>query len=51
MALKPGSTVYDGLVGLAAKANHLTLATRDLRAAATYDALGVDVIAILDDNG
>ena len=46
-----GGAVYDGLVGLAAKANHLPLATRDLRAAATYDALGVEVIAILDDNG
>src|SRR3954453_13299515 len=46
-----GGAVYDGLVGLAAKANHVPLATRDLRAAATYDALGVDVIAILDDHG
>jgi toxin FitB len=46
-----GGAVYDGLVGRAAQANRLALATRDLRAAATYDALGVDVIAILDDNG
>ena len=46
-----GGSVYDGLVGLAAKANDLPLATRDLRAAATYDAIGVDVIAILDDDG
>jgi predicted nucleic acid-binding protein len=44
-----GGAVYDGLVGLAAKANDLPLATRDLRAAATYGALGVDVIAIVDD--
>jgi predicted nucleic acid-binding protein len=44
-----GGAVYDGLVGLAAKANSLTLATRDLRAAATYDALGVEVVALLDD--
>lgn len=46
-----GGAVYDGLVGLAARANHLPLATRDLRAAATYEALGVEVIAILDDDG
>lgn len=46
-----GGAVYDGLVGLAAKATGLSLATRDLRAAATYDALGVDVVAILDDDG
>ena len=46
-----GGAVYDGLVGLAAKVNDLPLATRDLRAAATYDAIGVDVIAILDDDG
>jgi predicted nucleic acid-binding protein len=45
-----GGAVYDGLVGLAANAHDLTLATRDLRAAATYDALGVDVIAILDED-
>ena len=45
-----GGATYDGLVGLAANAHDLALATRDLRAAATYDALGVDVIAILDDN-
>jgi len=43
-----GGAVYDGLVGLAAKANDLPLATRDVRAAATYEALGVEVIAILD---
>ena len=44
-----GGAVYDGLVGLAAKSNSLPLATRDLRAAATYNALGVKVIEILDD--
>ena len=44
-----GGAVYDGLVGLAAAAHDLVLATRDVRAAATYSALGVDVIAILDD--
>jgi predicted nucleic acid-binding protein len=46
-----GGTVYDGLIGLAAKANSLPLATRDVRAAATFDALGVDVITIVDDDG
>lgn len=46
-----GGATYDGLVGLAAKANDLALVTRDLRAAATYDALGVDVIAVVDDIG
>lgn len=45
-----GGAVYDGLVGLAARSNSLSLATRDLRAAATYHALGVDVIEIVDDN-
>lgn len=38
-----GGAVYDGLVGLAARENGLTLATRDARARRTYDALGVDV--------
>ena len=46
-----GGAVYDGLVGLAAKSNSLPLATRDLRAAATYTALGVEVIEIVDQNG
>lgn len=44
-----GGAVYDGLVGLAARANSLPLATRDLRAAATYGVLGVDVRALLDE--
>lgn len=43
-----GAAVYDGLVGLAAKGNSLPLATRDLRAAATYNTLGVDVVEIVD---
>ncbi len=43
-----GGAVYDGLVALAAKANGLPLATRDVRAAATYEALGVEVVAIFD---
>lgn len=46
-----GGAVYDGLVGLAAKSSGLPLATRDLRAAATYTALGVEVIEIIDHNG
>ncbi len=37
-----GGAVYDALVGLAAKTNHCVLATRDARAKATYDAIGVD---------
>ncbi|MDR1633355.1 MAG: PIN domain-containing protein [Bifidobacteriaceae bacterium] len=36
-----GGAVYDGLVALAARAQGLTLATRDARAAGTYSALGV----------
>jgi len=44
-----GGAVYDALVGLAAKASSLPLATRDLRAAATYEALGVDVVTVDDD--
>lgn len=44
-----GGAVYDGLVGLAATCNSLPLATRDLRAAATYHTLGVEVIEIVDD--
>jgi predicted nucleic acid-binding protein len=43
-----GGAVYDGLVGLAAKAQSLPLVTRDLRAGATYQALGVEVIEIVD---
>lgn len=36
-----GGAVYDGLVALAARDNGAQLATRDARARATYDALGV----------
>ena len=45
-----GGAVYDGLVALAARYNSLPLATRDLRAAATYQALGVEVIEIVGDD-
>lgn len=45
-----GGAVYDGLVGLAARSNALPLATRDLRAATIYHALGVEVIEIVDDD-
>jgi predicted nucleic acid-binding protein len=38
-----GGAVYDGLVALAARANGATLATRDARARATYEALEVDI--------
>ncbi|MBS1673685.1 MAG: PIN domain-containing protein [Actinobacteria bacterium] len=38
-----GGAVYDGLVGLAAKAAGITLLSCDRRAASTYAALGVDV--------
>lgn len=37
-----GGAVYDALVGLAARQASLVLATRDVRAASTYAALGVD---------
>lgn len=38
-----GGAVYDALVGAAASAHDLTLATRDARAHATYVAIGVKV--------
>ncbi len=38
-----GGAVYDALVALAAAGNHAPLATRDARAKATYDAIGVEV--------
>lgn len=38
-----GGAVYDALVGLAAVENGCVLATRDGRARATYEALGVQV--------
>ena len=43
-----GGAVYDALVGLAARAAGLPLATRDARALGTYAALGVDVNVIAD---
>ena len=39
-----GGAVYDGLVALAAKEHGAELATRDLRAKATYEMVGVRVI-------
>jgi toxin FitB len=41
-----GSAVYDALVALAAKEHGATLATRDVRARGTYDAVGVTVIVV-----
>jgi predicted nucleic acid-binding protein len=38
-----GGAVYDALIALAALAHDATLATRDMRARATYDALGARV--------
>jgi predicted nucleic acid-binding protein len=43
-----GGAVYDALVGLAAGEASLPLATRDLRAAATYRVVGVDVVELVD---
>jgi toxin FitB len=39
-----GGAVYDALVGLAAIEHGVELGTRDARAQATYDALGVSVV-------
>jgi toxin FitB len=41
-----GGAVYDALVALAAKECGTPLATRDARARGTYDAVGVEVIAV-----
>lgn len=41
-----GGAVYDGLVALAAAEHDLRLATRDARARATYEALGVRVVLV-----
>lgn len=41
-----GGAVYDALVGLAAKQHDVELATRDERARATYDTLGVRVMVV-----
>jgi predicted nucleic acid-binding protein len=43
-----GGATYDGLVALAATEHRITLLTRDERARATYDALGVPVEIIPD---
>ncbi|HEV7720877.1 MAG TPA: PIN domain-containing protein [Iamia sp.] len=43
-----GGATYDALVALAARAHALPLATRDVRAAATYAALGVDIELVAD---
>lgn len=43
-----GGAVYDALVGLAAVEHGATLATRDGRAAATYEAVGARVVAAGD---
>ena len=41
-----GGAVYDALVALAARSHGASLATRDLRAKATYDLVGVDVLPV-----
>ncbi|MDR1427101.1 MAG: type II toxin-antitoxin system VapC family toxin [Bifidobacteriaceae bacterium] len=41
-----GGSVYDGLVGLAARAHGLTLVTCDRRAKPVYDALGVTYVLV-----
>ena len=41
-----GGAVYDGLVALAAKEHSAVLATRDARALATYEAVGVGVVFV-----
>jgi predicted nucleic acid-binding protein len=38
-----GGATYDGMIALAARAHNCVLATRDARARATYDAVGVTV--------
>lgn len=43
-----GGAVYDAVVGLAARANGVPLATRDARATATYQAVGVEFEVISD---
>jgi predicted nucleic acid-binding protein len=41
-----GGSVWDGLVGLAAIEHNATLVTRDARALAIYDALGVETLLL-----
>ena len=43
-----GGAAWDGLVALTALAHHAVLATRDARALATYDALGVGTVVLRD---
>ncbi|HEY7053199.1 MAG TPA: PIN domain-containing protein [Mycobacterium sp.] len=38
-----GGAAYDAIVALAAMTNHWTLATRDARARATYETVGVEI--------
>jgi predicted nucleic acid-binding protein len=42
-----GGAVHDALVGLAAAAHGTALATRDGRARATYEAVGVQVVIVV----
>lgn len=44
-----GGATYDALVALAAREHHAVLFTRDARARATYEALGVDTEVLVDD--
>lgn len=44
-----GGAVYDGMVGLAAKAANATLVTRDQRAVGTYTSLGAAVEVVASD--
>jgi toxin FitB len=41
-----GGAVYDGLVALAAAEHGVCLVTRDSRARATYEALGVEAVVV-----
>jgi predicted nucleic acid-binding protein len=41
-----GGAVYDALVALAAAGNNCQLATRDARAKATYELIGVQVVVV-----
>ena len=44
-----GGATYDGLVGLAAREHGAVLLTRDARARATYEALGVNTEVLVDE--
>lgn len=41
-----GGALYDGLIGLTALRHDATLVSADVRAAATYEVLGVDVVFV-----